>query len=1167
MVTVKRPTILVGIGGTGCLIAERVLGQARDAGLTDLERVCIIGMDTDIKDLRKLRNIEKRFRIQTSDNRSLRQLLMQPNWSAIEKWHLPKEAFSEDTLSKPLLSGAGQIRMLSRLATFLAFKEGDAEDRFKEAIGRVTKMRSNAEHDGEVQVVITCSLAGATGSGSFLQVASIMDQLCRVVGVSAFVRGVFLLGDVMVRTQTLQTDQIVNAQFNTYAALAELNACNAYAAGLDAPSDFSFEVAPGMLLQRGVPPLRTVTLIDYESDIGTNLGTDRDAYYGMAVRAVYQYVFTPIGQRLDSVMINAARSQQRAEVMGRKHLYSGIGVHSITYPKQAIAEYLELEYARQNLGGEWLLLDELYERAYRVYETQRRTDPSVRRPDIGENFLANFKMLTEQSAFIKQLHLSLHPGGLDLDGNLAEPVHLSYLRALVDEVLKQYWAVAPLPTVVGDLRLPTSAQLEETEDLPATVSKVEQALDRAWRAVQSTSATVPADIFRTLFSTGLEPERLGGMRDFHLKKWLVNDKLHLVAIRWFLYALRAHLRDERPKLKPEVVETTVLGLGSQFRDPKKKVEAENANTTRARSNPEVHERAREAASRGFLGIGDKRKKFAQQYFQYHQTSQSKIKEWAELRVKEQIYEGLLRELDGIISLVEATFDRVKELKRKLDNEITEVVDQHSARKDRGLFDGVLYVLSEPEDKQRIASDALREASQSVEEGAETNGAIGELVFKEYLTARRISPLNPADAISKLDANELGNLLRDRLIGVDAREVVGKRLRGHYDFSVWRAVEQDWRARKDEADRGVRAGQAAARIIADSPEKHLEGLVEEVRRHAQPFIDYRDQSVGNPILFWSVNPKIVEEFGDRARLMDILKSSPGEDPDISDVHSNTQILCTHVRANLDLSDLTKLHPGDGSNHARGVGVGIYRRAYLEEVEPLRRSLAPHGRSSGHITPHIDRTWHKDGVLPEIFPEMQKQVMEEIDRAIVMAIALDLVEKATPLGEGPMVYLDLSKLPGGVGSRTPIANSHDTWDIVGALRRHSERTLAVQSLWDVRLRGLTEATAPLFDERQLGDFVAPLLEIATKRADPIEEARRRATIESLVLRAFELSALVTERLRPQLTPRARADLVATTGEQALRTATAAVSARYGLTGAEARPMEELVERIVQAFRSQM
>ncbi|MFD0936551.1 hypothetical protein ACFQ12_15385, partial [Methylobacterium trifolii] len=164
---------------------------------------------------------------------------------------------------------------------------------------------------------------------------------------------------------------------------------------------------------------------------------------------------------------------------------------------------------------------------------------------------------------------------------------------------------------------------------------------------------------------------------------------------------------------------------------------------------------------------------------------------------------------------------------------------------------------------------------------------------------------------------------------------------------------------------------------------------------------------------SIHPAIVEEFGDQDRLLDILKSEAGENPDENAVYARTELLCTHVRANLDLSDLRKLHPGDGSEHARGAAMGIYRKAYLDEVAPLRSPANVLGRGSGRITPHVDRNWHKAGILPEIFPHSQKQVSDEIDRAIVLAMVLGILPKSVPEGRGPITAIDLSRLPGGVG----------------------------------------------------------------------------------------------------------------------------------------------------------
>ncbi|WP_342150293.1 tubulin-like doman-containing protein [Methylorubrum sp. SB2] len=1157
MITVKRPTILIGVGGTGGVIADRVLAKAQSAGLREDSRVIVVGIDTHLRDLRELKHIERRFRIQTSDQRSVRELLLEPSWSSIKTWHLPMESFNEDTLSKTLLSGAGQIRMLSRLATYLTFKDGNARQVLLEAISRVTRLRTRDTNAPEVQVVIASSLAGATGSGSFIQIASAMDQLCKEAGVSGLVRGVFLMGDVFVRTSTLPIEQLVNAQFNTYAALAELNACNAFASGRNAPVGFTFEVAPEMQIKVGVPPLQTVTLIDYENDIGGNLGVDREAYNEMAVRAVYQYVFTPIGERLDGVMINDQRAKQRAEEAGRRPLYSGIGVHAIRYPREDVESYVASAYAAENLRGEWLALDDLYDLAYRDYELRRQTDPSAVRPDVGELFLRNFELLRGESSFIKLLHATLHPGGVDLDGNLAKPAHRRYLEALEAEILRQYWELPPLPTLVKGITRVTTTQLEDADDISGMVVNMETALDRAWRAVSVTAPTQPTDIFRTVFSTGLEPERLGGYRDHHLKRWLVADKLHLVAIRWFLYALRNDVRAARATLRADDIQRAILNLGNQFNPPPERGSSPSPapdGGQRARSNPEILERARQAQRRGWFS---KRKAFAAQVTKYYQNSILSIEKWAVTKAREQIYDNLLRELDAMIALVELAFDRVKDLKRGLDRDLSEMAGAHSAARGRGLFDGIRYVLSEPSDKERIAATAIQNATRTVEEGAETNAAIGQLVLSTYLDARKANPMNPREPIARLDIRQVDHMLRERLVDRDARAAVQGRLRPYYDFSVWGAVQRDWLARREEAGIEAQSGGGVGYAVPDSPEKYLELLVQEVRGHAQPFIDYTTAGVGQSIIFWSINPAVVEEFEERERLLDILKSGDGENIDENEAHLRTELLCTHVRANLDLSDLRKLHPGDGSEHARGASTGAYRKAYLEEVAPLRR---PGGASGGRITPHIDRNWHKAGILPELFPQSQKQLSDEIDRAIVLAMVLGILLKTTPAGRGPVTAIDLSRLPGGVGSLREVATSHDDWTIVSALRRNSDYTLAAEILWDEQLKSLQAADAALTRPAGLAAQARTILAMAV----PVKDREQRAAaVESLLLRLLEILAQVVARLMPQQTSFAQAAYVLQIAREAFPAAAQELAAEEGLESARAKDLDVICDRVLLSF----
>lgn len=49
-----RPTLLVGVGGTGCQIAERVFLEAKAKNVDRQDRIGVLVFDTDLSALKKL---------------------------------------------------------------------------------------------------------------------------------------------------------------------------------------------------------------------------------------------------------------------------------------------------------------------------------------------------------------------------------------------------------------------------------------------------------------------------------------------------------------------------------------------------------------------------------------------------------------------------------------------------------------------------------------------------------------------------------------------------------------------------------------------------------------------------------------------------------------------------------------------------------------------------------------------------------------------------------------------------------------------------------------------------------------------------------------------------------------------------------------------------------
>ena len=72
---VFRPTLLVGLGGTGCRIAENVYARALATGAGLQGRIQVIGFDTDENDMRRRSGLGDRQRVRFSSNFTVEELL------------------------------------------------------------------------------------------------------------------------------------------------------------------------------------------------------------------------------------------------------------------------------------------------------------------------------------------------------------------------------------------------------------------------------------------------------------------------------------------------------------------------------------------------------------------------------------------------------------------------------------------------------------------------------------------------------------------------------------------------------------------------------------------------------------------------------------------------------------------------------------------------------------------------------------------------------------------------------------------------------------------------------------------------------------------------------------------------------------------------------------
>lgn len=214
------PTLFVGLGGVGSRIVDRIASRARqlpnwDSQLAGLN--AFLSIDTNELDQHQLTRIPpgNRINIAAFDKARVVEHLRRSKDVQTSDWldesYQPRPGF------KP---GAGQIRLESRLGFFYHSPEirRRLDDRVAELLRPGNTWRQQTPP--KIHVYLFCSLAGGTGSGSFLSAAYLIDQVIRERQWQPRLIANLLLS-------TLLTDKVgpelhADIHANTYAALKEL---------------------------------------------------------------------------------------------------------------------------------------------------------------------------------------------------------------------------------------------------------------------------------------------------------------------------------------------------------------------------------------------------------------------------------------------------------------------------------------------------------------------------------------------------------------------------------------------------------------------------------------------------------------------------------------------------------------------------------------------------------------------------------------------------------------------------------------------------------------------------------------------------------------------------------------------------------------------------------
>ncbi len=214
------PTLFIGIGGVGSRIVDRIASRAEQLPNwpTQLRALnTFLSIDTNELDQHKLAHIPtgNRINIAAFDKSKVVEYLRKSQDVQIKDWldvaYQPRPGF------KP---GAGQIRLESRLGFF--YNSPEIRRRIDELVADLLRPGNTWRQPNppKINVYLFCSLAGGTGSGSFLSAGYLIDEIIRKRQWQPRLIANLLLS-------TLLTDKVgpelhSDIHANTYAALKEL---------------------------------------------------------------------------------------------------------------------------------------------------------------------------------------------------------------------------------------------------------------------------------------------------------------------------------------------------------------------------------------------------------------------------------------------------------------------------------------------------------------------------------------------------------------------------------------------------------------------------------------------------------------------------------------------------------------------------------------------------------------------------------------------------------------------------------------------------------------------------------------------------------------------------------------------------------------------------------
>lgn len=935
------PTLILGLGGTGSQIIEKVHDKIQETGGRQSERIAFVAFDTDINDLAEIRRRSPRIKTVQTSTRSTVGEYLNINTNARDNWFPVNEMLNR----KALTEGAAQVRAISRLAFDTTLKGGMLEP-LHEAVDELFRIDKDQQEQA-LRVIITSSLAGGTGSGLILPVAMYLSNFLRTKypKAKAITRGFFIQPDVFFSVISA-TEEQQNLQVNAYAAIRELDA---FLMKADNTLPFEYQDLVFEFPKVAADGVEVINAMPYDFcflfDANNTSGGGLDSFAGYkdhAATCIYTQSLGPMSKKSNSREDNVLREVIKNDGRNR---YAGAGASRLVYPWQHLRDFVAYKWADQALSKQWLTFDDQIRERREALAKQREQGFAAQDLDQGTEFIG----LLEAAANAKDpFARAIRNQCLIFDEEGLSPIGerwFEYLTALKGYVTQQA-VEADDAGAKSNLRFQL-AELGSSVDREEYVAAYRE-LERYHRKVMRKSEEKAGIIAYSLFQAENESITKDGhahQLETYLREKLTNDFVHPVAARYFLYQTREALKGEKKRVDSEFDK-----LESFFAAFEKNA-FDTSGTDEATTPEEFINGKKTMREKVLKKPSEKLSDLSQQFQNYLQRTDA----FRTTVIYQKVLADALEYVMGLSESFERLFGNLDGNLKGLRTE----VELHRTKHDNLKGSTTRYVLADS-----VSLDAMYRSMPYTGGVLSLDSSLSEGI---YIKVREYHMLT-----DEKDGQYFQDLYQDQIIGY-FRKDVDERHGPQIRFDIIEALEREYRATTHDYEE-------------HNTEHYVKQEINKAKKLAAPFLEQPLGEERHPISACAYNPLIEGESDPkRASLVREELGNYGGQPDRE--ISEQEILFYNAIYGIRASDLSKYSPARYGTDRRPAGG--YFSAYYELVSQIRPSVS----KTRVITPHIDRRWHTVAMLPDLDDGYQDLQMYDIHRAFVAGLALKIISWET------------------------------------------------------------------------------------------------------------------------------------------------------------------------------